>query len=51
MVNTDTVKAMELRWEKRFAEQEERLRTQINANTNTPPTNNVELQTREAKLQ
>jgi hypothetical protein len=43
MVNTDTVKAMELRWEKRFAAQEERLRTLINEKKNTPQTNNVEL--------
>jgi hypothetical protein len=32
MVNSDTVQAMELRWEKKFREQEERLQTLITAN-------------------
>jgi hypothetical protein len=31
MVNEDTVKTMELRWEKRFLEQEQRLQTLLNA--------------------
>jgi hypothetical protein len=32
MVNSDTVKAMELRWEQKFREQEERLQKAIRDN-------------------
>ena len=50
MVNSDTIQAMELRWEKRYQEQEERLTKQFNAMLNSKTSSGVDSQAREHML-
>ena len=50
-INSDTIQAMELRWERRYKEQEARLTQQFNAMLNAKHSHGVDLQAKVLQLE